>query len=243
VYDANPDAAAATIHRENGEYRSLRLSVALSGETNTRTITEEMRSVASKMASGTDLNVIATGSPITTELVQRSLLQTLVEGFLITFGVILAFLAIIFRVRYGSAMLGAVVLFPVVLAQAWLFGTMYLADLAFTTETAIIAAIGIGIGVDYAIHIGERFVDERKAGREPSTALIRTVEGTGGALLASAATTTAGFGVLVLALVPSLQRFGFITAIAITYAFLASVLVLPSLLVVWTRRTSQFRTE
>jgi len=235
VYDANPEAAAATIHREGGEYRSLRVSVALTGTTNTRTITEEMRGVATEMESGGSLDVVATGSPITTELVQRSLLRTLVEGFLITFGVILAFLAVIFRLRYGSATLGAVVLFPVVLAQAWLFGTMYLADLAFTTETAIIAAIGIGIGVDYAIHIGERFVEERDGGREPIAALTRTVQGTGGALLASAATTAAGFGVLVLALVPSLQRFGFITAVAITYAFLASVLVLPSLLTVWER--------
>ncbi len=235
VYDANPEAAAATIHREGGEYRSLRVSVALTGTTNTRTITEEMRGVATGMESGSSLDVVATGSPITTELVQRSLLRTLVEGFLITFGVILAFLAVIFRLRYGSATLGAVVLFPVVLAQAWLFGTMYLAELAFTTETAIIAAIGIGIGVDYAIHIGERFVDERGGGHEPIAALTRTVQGTGGALLASAATTAAGFGVLALALVPSLQRFGFITAVAISYAFLASVLVLPSLLTVWER--------
>ena len=235
VYDANPEAAAATIHRDDGEYRSLRLSVALSGATDTRTITEEMRGVATVMETDRDLDVVATGTPITTELIQRSLLRTLVEGFLITFGVILAFLAIIFRLRYGTAALGAVVLFPVVLAQAWLFGTMYLADLAFTTETAIIAAIGIGIGVDYAIHIGERFLEERDGGREPVAALTRTVQGTGGALLASAATTAAGFGVLVLALVPSLQRFGFITAVAITYAFLASVLVLPSLLVLWER--------
>ncbi|GAB7093317.1 hypothetical protein JCM30237_04690 [Halolamina litorea] len=235
VYDADPAAAATTIHRENGEYRSLRATVALTGTTNTRVITEEMRAVASGMEAGSSLDVVATGSPITTELVQRSLLRTLVEGFLITFGVILAFLAAIFRVRYRSASLGAVVLFPVVLAQAWLFGTMYLAGIAFTTETAIIAAIGIGIGVDYAIHIGERFVEERDGGRDPIAALQRTVRGTGGALLASAATTAAGFGVLMLALVPSLQRFGFITAIAITYAFLASVLVLPSLLVLWSR--------
>ena len=235
VYDANPEAASATIHREDGEYRSLRLSVALAGTTNTRTITAEMRAVATGLEAESNLDVIATGSPIITELVQRSLLRTLVEGFLITFAVILAFLAIIFRVRYGSAILGAVVLFPVVLAQAWLFGTMYLAGLAFTTESAIIAAIGIGIGVDYAIHIGERFMEERARGREPIEALSRTVRGTGGALLASAATTVAGFGVLMLALVPSLQRFGFITGVAITFAFLGSVLVLPSLLVLYVR--------
>lgn len=235
VYSADPAAASATIHRADGGYQSLRVSVALSGTTNTRTITQEMRSVATDVETQTGLEVIATGSPIVTELVQRSLLRTLVEGFVITFGVILVFLTAIFQLRYNSAALGAVVLFPVVLAQAWLFGTMYLAELAFTTETAIIAAIGIGIGVDYAIHIGERFSDERNDGREPIDALSRTVQGTGGALLASAATTVAGFGVLGLALVPSLQRFGFITAIAITYAFLASVLVLPSLLFLWSK--------
>ena len=38
-----------------------------------------------------------------------------------------------------------------------------------------------------------------------------------------------------LALVPSLQRFGFVTAVAILYAFVASVIVLPSLLVLWIR--------
>ncbi len=64
---------------------------------------------------------------------------------------------------------------------------------------------------------------------------LRTTRGTGGALLVSALTTAAGFGVLTLALVPSLRRFGFVTATAIGYAFVASVLVLPSLLVLWER--------
>ncbi|WP_254763975.1 efflux RND transporter permease subunit [Natrinema marinum] len=233
VYAADPAAAEATIHREGGEYRSLRLSVGLSGAADTGTVTEEMRAVATTMEGETELTVTATGQPIIEELVQRGLVQTLVNGFLITFGVIVAFLTAIFWLRYRVLGLGAVVLAPVVLAQAWLFGTMYLAGIPFTSETAIIAAIGIGIGVDYAIHIGERFVEEYRG--DSIAALRRTVRGTGGALLASAATTTAGFGVLMLALVPSLQRFGFVTSVAIGYAFLASVLVLPSLLAVWVR--------
>ncbi len=62
-----------------------------------------------------------------------------------------------------------------------------------------------------------------------------SLTGTGGALLGSAATTVGGFGVLVFAILPALQQFGIITGLTIIYAFLASVLVLPSLLVVWTR--------
>lgn len=43
-------------------------------------------------------------------------------------------------------------------------------------------------------------------------------------------TTAIGFGVLGFAFFPVLQQFGTITAIMVVYAFLASVLVLPSLL-------------
>lgn len=43
------------------------------------------------------------------------------------------------------------------------------------------------------------------------------------------------FAVLLVAILPFLQSFGFITALTIVYAFLASVFVLPSLLVGWAR--------
>ncbi|OAQ53876.1 hypothetical protein HTG_06305 [Natrinema mahii] len=243
VYAADPSAAAETIHRADGEYRSLRLSVGLSGGANTATITEEMRAVATTIEGDSELTVTATGQPIVEELVQQGLLETLVQGFVITFAVILAFLTATFWLRYRTLSLGAVVIAPVLFAQAWLFGTMYLAGIPFTSETAIIAAIGIGIGVDYAIHVGERFLEEERARGDPIASLRRTVRGTGGALLASAVTTAAGFGVLVFALVPSLRRFGFVTSVAIAYAFLASIVVLPSLLAVWARYTDYDGTD
>ncbi|MDZ7731399.1 MAG: MMPL family transporter [Natrialbaceae archaeon] len=104
----------------------------------------------------------------------------------------------------------------------------------YNSDTAIITALAIGIGVDFAIHIAERYVQERGT-VEPIVALERTVRGTGGALLASAMTTVAGFGILALTLVPSLQRFGIVTGLTIAFAWAASVLVLPSLLVLWER--------
>ena len=55
------------------------------------------------------------------------------------------------------------------------------------------------------------------------------------ALLGSMATTSFGIGVLVLAVLSVLGQFGVLTAISIMYSFLASLLVLPSALVVWDR--------
>ncbi|MFB6157171.1 MAG: hypothetical protein ABEJ34_04955, partial [Haloferacaceae archaeon] len=44
-----------------------------------------------------------------------------------------------------------------------------------------------------------------------------------------------GLGVLVLAITPLLGQFGLLTALSILYSYLASLLVLPSTLVVWHR--------
>jgi preprotein translocase subunit SecF len=239
VYDAvrgaAPARAGAVIHRADGEYRALRLAVAIQGGSDTATVASEFRAVATAIEAGGGLEATATGTPIVQQDVQQGLLRTLVQGFLLTLGVIAVFLGAIFWRRYGAPLLGPVVLFPVVCALAWILGTMYLVGIPFNSETAIIASIAIGIGVDYAIHIGERFLEERGRTDDPAVALDRTVLGTGGALLASAVSTASGFGVLMLALVPSLRRFGFVTSVAILYAFVASVVLLPGLLLLWDR--------
>jgi predicted RND superfamily exporter protein len=155
----------------------------------------------------------------------------LVEAFAVTLVVILLFLTGLFYARYRSLSLGVVVLAPVVASLAWLLGAMSLLGLPFNSETAVITSLAIGLGVDYSIHAGERFVAEREKRDRLTTAVRRTITGTGGTLLASAATTAAAFGVLAFALSPPLQRFGIVTGMAILFAFVAVVTMLPGLLV------------
>jgi predicted RND superfamily exporter protein len=235
VYAADSEAARQVIYREDGAYRALRMTVSVEGGADTGTVTSEMRAVAATVEGDSGLVVTATGTPIVDEVVQQGLLRTLVQGFAITLVVIGAFLTAIFYRRYGTATLGAVTMVPVLFALAWILGTMYLLGLPFSTETAVITSIAIGVGVDYAIHMSERYLEERAGADSTVTALERSVAGTGGALLASAATTALGFGALTLALVPQLQRFGLVTSITVAYAFGASILLLPSLLVLWER--------
>jgi hypothetical protein len=99
----------------------------------------------------------------------------------------------------------------------------------------MITGLTIGLGVDYSLHVSERFNQELAQAETVAAALHETITGTGGALLSSAATTASGFAVLLVAILPFLQSFGLITALTIVFAFLASVFVLPSLLVVWAR--------
>ena len=117
-------------------------------------------------------------------------------------------------------------------ALCWLLGAMALFGIPFNSEMAVITSLAIGLGVDYSIHVGERFVAERERRDSLAESMRATITGTGGALLASASTTAAGFGVLGLALAPPLRRFGLVTGLAIIFAFVACVTVLPCLLVV-----------
>lgn len=82
---------------------------------------------------------------------------------------------------------------------------MYLLGIPFNVITGMITSLTIGLGVAYNIYMTERFVLEGRRGRGIWQGLHRSVTGTGGALLGSAATTVGGFGILAFAIVPPLR--------------------------------------
>ena len=123
---------------------------------------------------------------------------------------------------------------PILLVVAWVYGFMYLVGSQINVITATIAAIAVGVGVDYATHFTMRFIEEFE--HEPSRfpALRRAGEGTGGALAISATTSIVGFLVMALAPMPMFETFGILTAVMIFFSLLVSLLVLPSLLLLIT---------
>ncbi|WP_254525334.1 efflux RND transporter permease subunit [Natrinema caseinilyticum] len=233
VYGVAPERASSVMYRaENGSYVSARVIVGVQADASAQSIADDVRHVASGIEATAPANAVATGGPVVTAVVQGALFETLVQGFTVTLSVVLVFLLGLYWWRYRTPGLAVVLIVPVVLALAWLLGAMALLDIPFNSETVVITSLAIGLGVDYSIHLGERVIDELERNESAEAALVTAVTGTGGALLGSAATTAAGFGVLALALSPPLQRFGIVTALSIVFAFVSCVTLLPSLLVV-----------
>ena len=238
LFEVAPDRAADVIHRTDaGEYESFRLIVSVRGDALAGDVSSQMDAVAEPL-DGDGLSAIATGQIVVFHVIEQDLFQTVIDSLLITLVAVFAFLMLAYRYLHGSAVLGILTLLPIVFAVSWILGTMYLLDVPFNVMTGTITSLTIGLGVAYNIHMAERYVLERKRGYDLMDALHRSVTGTGGALLGSAATTIGGFGVLIFAILPPLQQFGLITGITIAYAFLGSVFVLPSLLVLWTRHVA-----
>ena len=133
---------------------------------------------------------------------------------------------------------------PILLVVAWVYGYMFLTDLAVNPVTATIAAIAIGVGIDFATHFTVRFREEFEGEPSRFPALRRAGEGTGGALALSAFTSIIGFWALSMAPTPIFATFGQLTAVMIFFALAVSLLVLPSLLMVVTksrRGTERFK--
>jgi len=196
---------------------------------------------ASQSAVETDARVLAdrfrmaatpTGQTIVYQAVTAAILESALTSLLVALVGASLFLVFIYWLFEGHGSLGIANVVPILVTIALLAGSMRFLDIPFNAITATILAITIGLGIDYSVHVTHRFADERSQ-RPLAPALERTVRGTGGALLGSMLTTVSGIGVLALALFPAIGQFGVLTGLSIVYSFFASLVVLPSALVVW----------
>jgi uncharacterized protein len=131
--------------------------------------------------------------------------------------------------------LGVIAIVPVGLVVLWTFGMMAATGIPFGPITASIAALAIGIGLPYAIHVVHRFTEDRARHDTVDEAIRSTVRHTGGAMAGSAFTTIAGFGILVTSSLLPFRQLGAVMVYAVGLSLVAATLVLPSILVLWDR--------
>ncbi|HDH03116.1 MAG TPA: hypothetical protein ENH15_02585, partial [Actinobacteria bacterium] len=178
-----------------------------------------------------DAVVQLTGGPIvrqeSLEAVSRALQISLPIAVILCFLVAAAFMR--------SLRFGAVSVVPILMTVALLYAFMNVAGFSINLVTATIGAISVGIGIDFAIHFTMRYREELSRTGSRLAAVSRTGEGTGVALLSSAVSSAVGFFILAFAPMPMFASFGLLTAVMISMAAAATLLVLPSLLVLVTK--------
>ncbi|MFO8133036.1 MAG: MMPL family transporter [Thermoplasmatota archaeon] len=234
LYQGNRQQATMVLNK-NGSYDGTLIRIAtrtdLSKE-EANTLYDQLKDDAAAL---TGYETKATGDTIVSIVVEETLNEGQTQSLIITILVSFVILTIIFYLRDKSAMLGLITAVPIIFCVGWILGAMYLMGLSLNVMTITIASLTVGLGVTYGIHISHRFVEEVQR-RDIGEAAHVTVRHTGISLFGAAATTIVGFGLLSFSLMPPLQQFGQITALTILFAFISSVLVLPSFLILWARR-------
>ncbi len=196
---------------------------------------DEAVAAAEELAEDMALDATATGQLVIFESVIEDTTEASVNSLIVAFFLTAVFLVLSYWWLEGRAVYGVLNLVPVLLAVALLAGSMRYLGIALSPINAPILSVSIGLGVDYTVHFMHRFVDEYESGNPVEDALMVTVRGTGGALTGSMLTTVCGLGVLYVALIPLIAEFGVLLALGVFYAWLCSIVVLPSAIVVWDR--------
>jgi uncharacterized protein len=236
LFAAAPDQAERVLARdETGAFDALRVAIQTrAGEDGAAALQENLDATFAPVE-GAGPDVIVTSDEIINDVIVTALSDSQVSSMMITLVAAMLLLVVTYWARNRRPALGVITVLPVALVVLWTFAMMAATGIPFGPITATIAALAIGIGVPYTIHITNRYQEDRLVYSDPAEAIRSTVRHTGGALAGSAFTTCAGFGILITSTLTPFRQFGFVTVYAVGFALLASTLVLPSMLELWDR--------
>jgi hypothetical protein len=119
---------------------------------------------------------------------------------------------------------------PIFLVIIWLYGMIEVAGYGLNMVTVAIAAMSLGVGIDYVIHVVERFREEQENGHDTITAIEIVGGASGLALFGSALSDIGGFLVITQSSMGFFSTFGLFCAIMIGLSLLASMVLTPALI-------------
>ena len=149
-----------------------------------------------------------------------------------TYGAILAILAVALSLLWGSApfYIATVTTGPILVVIIWLYAMISLAGYGLNMVTVAIAAMSLGVGIDYVIHFIERYREEREEGSSPDVSIAAVGGASGLALFGSAISDIAGFMVINQSKMGFFSTFGLFCAIMIGLSLVASMVLAPAVL-------------
>jgi len=237
----------------NGKFTATLIKLSVRSQTNehARTIHNELKKDVTGFVNGEKTSV--TGFVILLVVTSDTLQESQVQAT--TVSVILAF-TILLLVFKGDLKLSLIGIIPVVFSTLWILGFMvfstylnhggvgWMPIISLNVLTVTVTSLSIGLGIDFAIHVIERFREDLALEHTGVNDSIKsTLEHTGSALLISALTTIVGFGVLIMSPMPIVRSYGLITSIIIFFSFISATLVLPVFLMYWAVSTGKFQDE
>jgi RND superfamily putative drug exporter len=139
------------------------------------------------------------------------------------------------------------VMIPLAVAVAAILNTFTLVwGLTYVTDVSIIvqfliALVGLGIAIDYALLMIFRFRDELREGSDVESALVATMTRAGRSVIVSGSTVAIGLLAMIALPLPLIRSMGIGGMLIPAVSVLASLTLLPALLAVLGERINRFR--
>ena len=209
------------------DFRTARISVRhnVTDSVRLNTAVDEMRDLLPAVI-GEDIEIAFTGKNLMVNRAAESLMSGQISSLLL----ILTIIFVLFSVLYTSWLAGLLALVPNLIPIVLNFGLMGYLGVPLNPDTAMVAAIAIGVAVDDTIHLMTRFGTESKRHVDELDAVRATVRGEAVPIVSTSLALALGFGALALSNFSIVAQFGLLAAMTMLYAATADLLIMPILL-------------
>ncbi|MCP1727829.1 putative RND superfamily exporter protein [Natronospira proteinivora] len=160
----------------------------------------------------------------------NNVMQSLVRSQWVTLLVVFSAMMLMFAFLFRSLKMAFIGPLPTLVASISVMGLIGWVGLPLDLMTMTIAAITIGIGVHDTIHYTHRFQSEVADSGSYAQALRESHRQVGRAMVYTSVIIIAGFSILTLSNFMPTIYFGLLTGVAMTFALLSNLFLLPALL-------------
>jgi predicted RND superfamily exporter protein len=208
--------------RIDGEYRRARITVFVR-EANYTRIAQIVRTASELSSEGMALTPFGDG------WINYLAVRLLVTGQVQSVGLALlanaVLLLLLFR-NVGDALLALV---PILVTVLLVFAVLALSGAPLGIANSMFAAIALGIGLDYSIHLVAQYRKLRASGQAAPTAIEQAVAQTGPAILKSSAAIAAGLSVLVFSEILPNMQLGLLVSLSLTVCAAMTLILVPGI--------------
>jgi len=150
------------------------------------------------------------------------ILQGQIKSLLISLLTVLVLLIIMFK-SVKAGLIGSV---PILITAILSFGIMGLFNIPLSTTTALLSSIAIGIGIDYAIHFLQYYKLNLRQSKLKVTAIYRTMNQTGKAIMFNAIVVISGFLILIFSVFPPNRALGALVSLNMFTSLLGTLTIM-----------------
>ena len=162
---------------------------------------------------------------------QQAIQKESMNNLVFIFPIALLFVSIVLFFFHRTVKGIIIAFLPPAFAIALTFGFLGIIQPELTIISVAIVALLLGLGVDYSIHLMNRFLEEKNI-EDETEKIEKILRFTGKAVLLSTITTIIGFASLMISSMMPIITFGFGCAIGILFCFISSIILVPCLVLI-----------
>lgn len=165
------------------------------------------------------------------------------EGFESTFLIILMLILIFIIISFRRLILPLLTAYPLILGALISAALAYILYGSLNMFSISFALLLLGLGIDFAVHLISRYLEERSNNMTVTDALITTLKETGISIIIGAVTTCAAFFTFIFAKFKAFEQMGVLSGIGIMVLCFIMLCLIPPLVIVIDRKKQDATTK